>query len=147
MEIIIMKPFLLQREFPVTEEKKMTDMKLKAQQDKKIKKVWVVEFVYYVNGEQFFQPTKDKGGEYTCFATRKEALENKDFLFHGHTKDLRVRKYIREDCVDTALSLTMALKTQSDINKKLEREIDELKEQADRYKPPIGESFKHITGI
>ena len=58
--------------------------------------VWVVEYVDYKKGEKYWKPTADKIGEFMFFETRKEALEAKDLCFHGHEKDMRVRKYIRE---------------------------------------------------
>lgn len=121
-------------------------MRLKVMMDARITRVWVVEFVYYVNGKKYFKPTEDKGGEYPYFLTRKEAYEQKDLAYHGHHKDLRVMQYMREDC-----SKVKELEKDRDYwKKKYHEEIalaSLVKEQADRHKPPIGESFQHTLGI
>ena len=59
--------------------------------------VWVVEFVYYVDGKKYWKPTNDNLGDIMCFEKRQEAKEAMDLSYDGHPRDLRVRKYVRVD--------------------------------------------------
>lgn len=74
---------------------KAREKKEKTIQSYNSRHVWVVEYVYYVDGKKYFKPTDSKIGEHPYFLTRSEALDAKEFNFHGHPKDLRVVKYER----------------------------------------------------